>query len=87
MAELVIEKGVVTQIYHADKSGRDYLTIMDGESTFNLSSGDLDLSKTPVLTPMRFVIGVKGFMFGKNQSLSCQTFKAVPVADHPQDAK
>lgn len=77
-AMLVIDKAVITQIYHADKSGRDYLTIMDGESTFNLSSGDLDLSKTPTLTPGRIEAGVKGFLFGKNQSLSCQTFKFTP---------
>ena len=79
-ALLVIPRAVITQIYHAEKSGRDYLTVMDGESTFNLSSGDLDLSKTPVLTPGKIEAEVKGFMFGKNQSLSCQTFKFTPQA-------
>lgn len=76
---LIIDKAVVTQIYHAEKSGRDYLTIMDGESTYNLSSGDLDLSKTPVLTPMKIEATVRGMMFGKNQSLSCESFKATPI--------
>jgi len=78
-AMLMIPRAVITQIYHAEKSGRDYLTIMDGESTFNLSSGDLDLSKTPTLTPVKIEAEVKGFLFGKNQSLSCLSFKATPL--------
>lgn len=78
-AQLVIDRGVITLIYHAEKSGRDYLTIMDGESTFNLSSGDLDLSKTPTLTPGKIEAEVKGFLFGKNQLLSCQKFKFTPA--------
>lgn len=78
-ARLIIERAVITQIYHAEKSGRDYLTVMDGESTFNLSSGELDLSKTPTLTPCKIEAEVKGFLFGKNQTLSCQSFKATPL--------
>lgn len=78
-ANLTISRCVITNIYHADKSNRDYLTIMDGESTFNLSSGDLDLSKVPVLTTVKVEAEVRGTMYGKNQSLICTAFKATPI--------
>lgn len=76
---LIIPKGIVTRIYHAEKSGQDYLTITDGDSTFNIGSGELDLSKTPKLIPLRFEIGLMGFLYGKNQGLKAVSFKAIPV--------
>lgn len=77
--KLVIPRCIVTKIYHAEKSNKDYLTIETGDSTFNLGSGDLDLSKTPTLIPMSIEAEIGAFVFGRNQALTCRTFKAVPI--------
>lgn len=77
--KLIIPRCIVTKIYHAEKSNKDYLTIETGESTFNLGSGDLDLSKTPTLTPMGIEAEIGAFVYGKNQALYCKSFKATPL--------
>lgn len=59
-AKLILNRAVVTNIYHADKSGKDYLTLQDGEGTYNIGSGDLDLSKVPTLVPLSVEILVRG---------------------------
>ena len=78
-AKLILNRAVVTNIYHADKSGKDYLTLQDGEGTYNIGSGDLDLSKVPTLVPLTVEILVRGFMFGRNQSLTAIEFNFKPI--------
>lgn len=78
-AKLILNRCVVTNIYHAEKSGKDYLTLQDGEGTYNIGSGDLDLSKVPTLVPMVVEAEVRGFMFGKNQSLTALAFNFKPI--------
>lgn len=77
---LIIPRCNVTKVYHAQKSGIDYLTLTDGVSEFNISAGELDLTKVPKLVPLRVEAEISAFVFGKNQSLKALTFKAVPVA-------
>ena len=78
-AKLILNRAVVTNIYHADKSGKDYLTLQDGEGTYNIGSGDLDLSKVPTLVPLSVEILVRGLMFGRNQFLTAIEFNFKPI--------
>lgn len=78
-AKLVIPRCVVTNVYQSEKSGKQYLTLQDGEGTYNIGSGDLDLSKVPTLVPLHVEAEIRGFMFGKNQSLTALSFTAKPV--------
>lgn len=79
-AKLFLPRCVVTNVYHAEKSGKDYLTLQDGEGTYNIGSGDLDLSKVPTLVPLSVEIVVRGFMFGRNQYLTATEFNFKPIA-------
>ena len=77
---LVIPRCVVTKVYHAESSGKDYLTIEDGENTFNIGSGDLDLADVPKLVPLRIVAEIGSFMFKGKMALTFKKFKAEPVS-------
>ncbi len=79
-ARLVIPRCVITKIYHAESSGKDYLTIEDGENTFNIGSGDLDLSGVETLVPVRLEAEIGAFMFKGKLALTFKSFDAVPVA-------
>lgn len=76
---LIIPECNITKIYHAEKSGKDYLTIETGESTFNLSCDPVDRSKLPILRPVRFEAQISAFVYGKNQNLRIESFKVTPV--------
>ncbi len=76
---VVIPRANITKLFHAEKSGRDYLTISDGESELNISSGDLDLHGVPLLVPCRIEAEIMAFLYGKNQMLVAKSFKALPL--------
>lgn len=79
--KLIIPKGNITKVHHSEKSGQDYLTIEEGDSTINISSGDLDLSSVPTLEPVTIEADVQGFVFGgKNQVLRARSFTARNIA-------
>ncbi len=80
MPSIVIPRCIVTKVYHSEKSGKDYLTIEDGENTFNFGSGVLDLSGTPTLTPVKIEGEIGAGLFGRNQSLHFKSFKATPLS-------
>lgn len=75
----IIPEAVITKVYRAPKSGRDYVTIEAGNSTFNVGS-DQDLSKLPLLKPCKIEGVLVGSLFGKSQSLLATTFKVTPLA-------
>lgn len=78
--QIVCPRAIVTKVFHSEKSGKDFLTIEEGNSTLNLNSGDLDLSKVPTLVPCKIEAEVLGFIFNKSMNLRVVSFKATPIS-------
>lgn len=76
---LIFKKAIISKAQYAEKSSRWYLTIEDGESSFQVSTESYDSNKVQPLQPYAIEIGLKGFLFGKNQVLSAKSIKFSPV--------
>lgn len=79
MIKLSIDRAIVTKKYTAEKSGKTFLTITDGESELNISSGDLDLAQTPTLEPVKLDATLKAYIYEKKLNLIFLSFKLSPV--------
>lgn len=77
--KLSIPRCIVTKCYHSDKAGKDYLTIETGESTLQISGGELDLSKVPLLVPLKIEAEITSRMFGRALALYAVSFSATPI--------
>lgn len=75
--KIVIDRCNVTKIYHAEKSGVDYLTITDGKNELNISSGDLNLKDIPTLVPLKIDAEVNAFVYKGGQMLKAISLKYV----------
>jgi hypothetical protein len=67
--DIVIQKGIVTKRFRSAKSGVDYLTVEEGNSTITLSGGDVDLSNVPLMEPLQIGAQVIGKVYEGRFSL------------------
>ena len=81
MATLVIPECVITKVYESEKSGKKYLTIEDGENTFNIGSGELILKEgeIPTLDKVKIEAEIGSFVYGRNLSLFFKSLNISPV--------
>lgn len=80
MIKLSIDKAIVTKKYTNDK-GKTFLTLTDGESELNISSGDLDLSLTPVLETVKLDATLRSYIYDKKLNLIFLTLSLVPIGN------
>ena len=69
MINISIDRAIVTKKYTSEKTGKTFLTITDGESELNISSGDLDLQTTPILEPVKLSATLKAYIYEKKLNL------------------
>lgn len=69
MIKISIDRAIVTKKYTSLKNGKTFLTITDGDSEINISSGDLDLSQTPTLEPVKLNATLKAYIYEKKLNL------------------
>lgn len=69
MIKLSIDRAIVTKKYIVEKTGKTFLTITDGESELNISSGDLDLTSTPTLEPVKLEATLKSYIYERKLNL------------------
>lgn len=69
LVKLSMDKAIVTKKYTNEKTGKTFLTLTDGENELNISSGDLDLSQTPVLEPVKLDATIKAYIYEKRLNL------------------
>jgi len=79
MIKMSIDKAIVTKAYFHEKSGKTFITVSDGNSELNLSTGDLDPKAIPLLVPMKFEADIKAMIYGRNQNLTLIKLVAVPI--------
>lgn len=71
--QILIKKGIVTKKFRSQKSGVDYLTVEEGNSTITLSGGEVDLSGVPVMEHVSIDAEVIGRIYEGRFSLQAQS--------------
>lgn len=79
--DILIPHCIVTKKFYSEKSNQHFLTIEEGDSSLQISSGDLDFSKVEVLKPLKMTGKVLGFIYQGKLNLKATVLKIEPYLE------